>query len=113
MRLLNILVGLVLLLLSANKIFSYSSFSISDFLLGVILIVWGVIIILSSIVSRSTTSFRSGGSTETTSTNLNGKGIFLGILSIFIGISNIGLFGLGFLSTIGTAILGVFFLISK
>ncbi len=113
MRLLNILIGLGLLFLSTNKFFNYSDFSISDSILGIFLIVWGIIIILSSISFQSTFRSEPGRSVETSSMGAKGKKVFLGILSIFIGILNVGILDLGIPPFIGTAILGILFLISK
>lgn len=113
MRALNIPMGILLLLLMANEFFNLSSFTVSDFIIGVALVLYGLAMIGSSIVFQSSSSIRPGSMSETSSTGIRWGGIFLGLACIFVGICNLGLFGLEFLSTTATVVLGFLLLISK
>src|SRR3989344_1560906 len=101
-RLINIIFGLVLLFLSTNSIFNYVDFSLSETLLGVILIAIGIISILASISFQKTLNVKPGISNETSSTKFKWMRVFLGIISLILGLFSLGI--LNILNLQGTSL---------
>jgi len=100
-----------LIFIFTNKIFNYISFSVSELLLSIILIAIGVFLIFSSVTFEGKFhSISPGISEETRDIKINGVNIFLGLLSIGLGIGHLAIKSEEkFLSIIGI-VLGLFFI---
>jgi len=113
MGLINFILGLGLLFLGTNKIFNYVSFAIPNLFLSIGLIILGAIWILSSISFHKQFSIKSPGiSQETSSTKMKGINLFLGLLSVALGIAQFIITEELYIS-VGIIILGVLFLFIK
>ena len=113
-RLVNIIFGLALILFFTNKLVNLVQINLSTVIISIILIGMGLVSILFSIsFERKHTIPEPGVSKETKSTKVKGTNIFLGLLSIALGISHLVLKTLELPLSIGGIILGVFFVILK